>query len=546
MVETMLLSTELEISWYYRTKQHYIDKAYKFSKFGDKFIVKIEDMQDMASVEIEIKCDYCEEVFKRRYCDHVKIKNKELEIEKDSCIGCKDLKKRELLEIRQNNGLISKDDHGYWTLKENRLNELKKYIDDHGHANVMRDDKAKSLRLSIERYDKNIMYLLYDLGYENPKELINHKLPNYYDNFNNLRKEIQLFIDKEGHFPNQQELTYDLKISSRYTGKHGGIYEIRRKMGYNDENSYMDDKGFFNKSYYEFVTAQYLINNTDIDYKREQHPFPKNEGQFRSDFTFFIDNVPYHIEVWGYPDTDERFRNIYNDRKERKIKLYKKYNINMIGIQAQTFLNKTIDNIQESLYNIFEPYMQLKTRKLNNDIFFNPKMTDEEIFNCLMTYSTDGETLPKVPDLKGTEIYKFYSEAVKRYGSYQIFAEKFGSHVHHRRNYWTLEIIHEKIFNLISNGEYVIRPRLRELNMHSLESAIQNIGSIIEIKLDVYFDNINNLNFLMNIHSKELKFLENVMNNRGANIMNKVTPDQQEQAKQILDKYYSNQLSNTP
>jgi hypothetical protein len=541
----LLINKRYEVKWTGINIKYFKSLGYNFTRKNDTFLVSVFDLSTKSSKFVDISCDYCGTVFKRRMSDHSKITENEV-IKKDACENCSSLKKKEILQYRQENNLLTKNADGYWTFKENRLKELNAYIDKNGHADVMNDINAKSLKIAIERYDGNVMHLLYELGYENAKELINHKLPFYYDDFENIRKEIQLFIDKYNHFPTQQELAHELKINQLQIAKHGGIYEIKRRMKYSDKSGFIDDNGFINSSYYEYVTAQFLIHNTKINYKREQHPFPNDEPDYRSDFTFYLDNEDstiIHVELWGYGEYEDGFQDKYGKRKIEKIKLYKKYNINLIEIDYKVFYNKSLDTIQKGLSYIFEPYLKLKYKKIDNDFIVNPNISDDYLFNELMKFSEDGSKLPKSSNLKGTEGYKLYKEAQRRYGSYQIFAEKFNSETHHRTNYWCKEKIYAKLLSLVNSGEVISGTRLRELKLNSLECAINKFGSMIQTKLDFYSQFIDKIN---NLHTKEYKFITNVINNQGTNIRNKVTPEQQEQAKQILEKYKIQKVYEVP
>lgn len=49
----------IEVSWWHSTKQHYLDKGYQFTKYGDKFLVKAEDLSKYADKKVKVICDYC-------------------------------------------------------------------------------------------------------------------------------------------------------------------------------------------------------------------------------------------------------------------------------------------------------------------------------------------------------------------------------------------------------------------------------------------------------------------------------------------------------
>ncbi len=55
----MILSKKVIIKWNAKTKGHYINLGYLYTKMGDKFEVKVEDLTDGSNVKIDVKCDGC-------------------------------------------------------------------------------------------------------------------------------------------------------------------------------------------------------------------------------------------------------------------------------------------------------------------------------------------------------------------------------------------------------------------------------------------------------------------------------------------------------
>lgn len=53
----MLLSKETEIKWNNKIKKYYIDKGYFFTKLGDVFKVKVEDLTNGSHAIVKVKCD---------------------------------------------------------------------------------------------------------------------------------------------------------------------------------------------------------------------------------------------------------------------------------------------------------------------------------------------------------------------------------------------------------------------------------------------------------------------------------------------------------
>lgn len=89
----MLLSKQVEIKWAKVSKKYYETKGYIFTNYGDQFVVKIEDVQQGSTIQVEVKCDYCGEIIKRQLNQH---NNQRKKSEKDACVKCRFLKQNEV------------------------------------------------------------------------------------------------------------------------------------------------------------------------------------------------------------------------------------------------------------------------------------------------------------------------------------------------------------------------------------------------------------------------------------------------------------------
>ena len=59
MVRQVLITEEVTIKWSARTRKHYEDKGYVFTKTGDKFNVNAGDLTDCSSALVNVQCDGC-------------------------------------------------------------------------------------------------------------------------------------------------------------------------------------------------------------------------------------------------------------------------------------------------------------------------------------------------------------------------------------------------------------------------------------------------------------------------------------------------------
>lgn len=86
-----------EIKWSRKNKDYYESLGYVFSNFGDKFLVKAEDLLHGSHQQIRVVCDYCEEEYSVAVYNYYKHK-KDSYIDKDACVKCKSLKTKETLQ----------------------------------------------------------------------------------------------------------------------------------------------------------------------------------------------------------------------------------------------------------------------------------------------------------------------------------------------------------------------------------------------------------------------------------------------------------------
>ena len=55
----MILDDFISIKWHSRNKNYYINKGYVFTKVGDLFCIKINDLFVGSKTIVRVKCDIC-------------------------------------------------------------------------------------------------------------------------------------------------------------------------------------------------------------------------------------------------------------------------------------------------------------------------------------------------------------------------------------------------------------------------------------------------------------------------------------------------------
>ena len=84
----MLVEGQLiEVKWANSNVDHYIALGYEFTKYGDTFLVKAEDLSPGSKVLVEVECDYCGVHYFTPYHGYIQRLNKSI-IKKTSCQKC--------------------------------------------------------------------------------------------------------------------------------------------------------------------------------------------------------------------------------------------------------------------------------------------------------------------------------------------------------------------------------------------------------------------------------------------------------------------------
>lgn len=90
----LVLPQMVKVKWHNSTKKWYVDKGYKYTKNGDEFEVYVLDLLEKSRVEVEILCDYCEEMVLKAYNNYTSSLNKS-NTKKDCCSNCRHKKTSE-------------------------------------------------------------------------------------------------------------------------------------------------------------------------------------------------------------------------------------------------------------------------------------------------------------------------------------------------------------------------------------------------------------------------------------------------------------------
>lgn len=384
---------------------------------GKEIEIKLEDLAKSSRSLVQVRCRYCKKIKERKYSDVLKVISNS-PFSEYSCKDCRRERLREMAAWRHANGELKPGQQGYWSIKENRMKELSSYIMENNTANNLWINTC--IPKMFTDYGHDLDEALIELGYD-PNEIKGKVSNGYYDNFEVISEKIENFMAIYKRFPSYGEFKTELNITMKHILKHGGIRELKKRFNITHDE-YVDLRGFYNSSSFEYIVANFLISNK-ISYKREQKPFPGEN--YRSDFTFYLkDGEVIHCELWGYSvGTTGRIGDYYNSKRKEKERLYIVNNLKFISLELEMFKGNSYEQIQTYLIDAFSTILNVDLKMVEQAIVIPPnKLTDEEIFNEIMKKSNNPDYLPKIKDIR----YSLGEEIRKRYGTYEKFGEVMG------------------------------------------------------------------------------------------------------------------------
>lgn len=141
----MLITKTAQVSWNSKNKKHYTQLGYAFSRMGDKFSVRVEDLSSGSNANVVLKCDYCGKKFINQWVTYIAKRRREI-IHKDACRDCCELKANEAISQKygsHSNRFFASND------KRKQTN-----IDRYGFENPFANDEVKSkiVASNIKRY----------------------------------------------------------------------------------------------------------------------------------------------------------------------------------------------------------------------------------------------------------------------------------------------------------------------------------------------------------------------------------------------------------
>lgn len=538
----MLITEIAKMNWHPGNKKWYESKGYIFTKLKDEFEIKVEDLPNGSNVKIEIKCDLCGKIIPREYYRYISQREKSL-TKIDVCKECGHEKMKLNTIEKLNQNLLNKEDSGYWTLKENRLKELKLYIEKYENINTMKSNEdGRKLNSIIGHYKETPMCLAQELGYK-LIDISNKKPDNYYTK-ETLKQKFISIIKELGHFPYAFELKQYSITREDILKFFNGTRNLKKEINY-IKDFMIDNNGFYNSSIYEVITANFLIAcGLGKKYKREQHPFLNSGGNYRSDFMFTTENgKEIHCEVWGYSENYSKGYKIaeeYNKVKKQKQYLYSQNDIKLISIECDTFLNKSYKETIDNLYSIFNPYLKLDIQEVTQENIIPMGLSSNEDLFCILKPFIKNNCLPTTAFLRDNGYGRYYDEILKRYSNYNDFAKEFGCElVFNINGYWTIEVIRNcfdhmiKKYDRFLDSSEINKIKKSDKTLAGFSSAVNDYGF-----KGLIGEQINYCNYCVKenryIPSSVILWLYDIAKQNGKNNSKYITKEIQDNAIEIL------------
>jgi len=329
----MILTKTVIIKCNYNNKERFLLRGYPWEQ-GKRIEVNVSDLSPYSAARIDVKCFYCKEIKVRRFHEVHQLMKKN-PLGRYSCFKCGHLQAKEIAAWKQSKGLLKRTEKRYWSYKENRLKELKKYIEEYGTLEGMY--KLSNLPHIFFVYDHDVKEAIIELGYS-VEELTQTK--KHYDDYHVIKGKMEGFKALYKRLPSYEECKQSLQISMNHILKYGGMNKIKTLFELNDSR---------NTVYLKQLLRLYFEQH-GIDYTENKEPF--SNYAYRSDFTAYL-SKKIHIEIWEYPPNDyDNIHQYYNENRREKERVYTLYAISYLSLYSEDFQKNTYEKISNLFKNL--------------------------------------------------------------------------------------------------------------------------------------------------------------------------------------------------
>lgn len=247
----ILLDKTVFTKWNSKTKKYYLNKGYTFTKLGELFEVKTEDLPHSSEVKVKVKCDYCGSEYYILFASYYQSqRNGKTACKKCACkrteeamlykYGVKNPFELECVREKTENTLLQR--YGVKnisqlqkTQEKIKKNNLEKY----GVTNTSKLDSVKQKVILSNRKKFGVDYPMQLKEFQDKikkTSLEKYGVAHFTQNKDVIQKRKQTNLSKYGvAFPIQNKEILSKSINSRY--KHGNFtcskqqYELHQHIG---------------------------------------------------------------------------------------------------------------------------------------------------------------------------------------------------------------------------------------------------------------------------------------------------------------------------
>lgn len=287
-----LITKQVNVKWTGKIKSHYVNKGYIFTKMGDLFVVKVEDLTNGSEIEVDVECNNCGKRIK-----HVKWQNYKRYVREDGKYYCNDcafklygIEKMKLSKLKNSTSFAQ------WGIDHLGKDFLEKYWD----------------------YEKNKNIDPWEITYGTNKKVwmkcLNRNHQNYYT--------------RCSHFTDGHRCP---KCNNSKGEERINLFLINNNINYEPQKTFNGLLGLGNGllSYDFYLSEPY---NLLIEYQGEQHErYWKGIHQSRKDFekqlehdkrkrNYAQDNNINLLEIWYYDyDNIEQILDNYLEKRLQEV-----------------------------------------------------------------------------------------------------------------------------------------------------------------------------------------------------------------------------------
>lgn len=157
-------------TWHVLTRKHYEKLGFNFTRYGDSFQVRVDQLSFGSRVMVAVQCDYCEKEYSQAYVSYRSYVKEHEYNSKVSCMDCRQKKSSETAQIRYGSyswACITESKKHYSSTMLNRTEEEKELSNEKRRQTI----KTKGIEIKGRRrsLSKEQVLQILDLKFKEKK-----------------------------------------------------------------------------------------------------------------------------------------------------------------------------------------------------------------------------------------------------------------------------------------------------------------------------------------------------------------------------------------